>query len=1090
MGRQVLTVALLALFAAWPLSASAQYFGALALLPPPGARTSTTTARSAPPGARPRLMAQVGHHRDVTALAFSGDGRLILTGSEDWTARLWEVATGAELRRLEGHTKEISSVALSFDGRLALTGSADGTARLWNASTGEVLRVIEGTSGGGWGASRVAGVALSKDGRLAMRMNTHSVGVWETSSGDLESEVQPCLSSDYGWVSSAGMSSDGRHLLAGCGNGTARLWDVRSRVEPRTLAAASEVTSVAFSDDSRLALTGEEDGTVQVWNVGDGSVVTSFQAHDRRIDAVAFSPDGRVFLTSGWDDLTRLWDSATTRISARKPLLEIEHTGIPAVFSPDGRFVLTATWPPGAQLWGASRGERIEPPFAGRTIKVAAISVSSTGDRLLVAGGGVARVWDLRFGQESRRLGQDVGCAAMSADARYVLTKEEKKGTAILWNPSDGLAVKRLDSPQARIYEGCVVALSPDGARALSANGSSACLFETESGRLVGCVDHEDAVTSAAFSPDGRQLLTGTENPGDKEALEPPSGTVHLWDVSTLREVWPAFQGHGDGVRSIAFSPDGRRAVTGDVVGTARLWDLETGRQVHLFEHFTGPQSSYDMTAFTVSVAFSPDGRSVVTSSHDGAARLWDASEGTLLREFRGTSPGLEAVAFAAAGRLLLTGHAEGTVTAWDVGTGELASDPVSLVSFMDGNWATIDAAGRFDGANGGDVDHLYWVVGLESIGLSQLKERYYEPGLLAKKLGFNPEPLRDVAAFEDPALTPDLRLSPPTPQDPVLHVDLTNRGGGIGRVVVLINGTEMTEDARPRGSDPGSAKLHVEFDLSRYDRWLRAGRTNEIEVRAYNAEGYLEGRGVEVVYEPPGEATLPEVTLWAVIVGVSDYAGNEIDLRYAAKDAEDMAKAVELGARRLFGATHLRLRVLASGRPAAEDQPTKANIAVAFAALTQATPDDIAFLYFSGHGVAVKDVYHFPTQEAHSTQLEDPEIRKQRSVSSEEIALWLRQSPIGKKVIILDTCAAGAAAATLARRRDVSADQVRALVRLRDRTGLHLLRGSAADRVKLRGHPVRAGAAHPCPPSRNEGRGATRGPVRGCESSVQLRRR
>src|SRR5205807_5073429 len=126
--------------------------------------------------------------------------------------------------------------------------------------------------------------------------------------------------------------------------------------------------------------------------------------------------------------------------------------------------------------------------------------------------------------------------------------------------------------------------------------------------------------------------------------------------------------------------------------------------------------------------------------------------------------------------------------------------------SFQDGSWAVVDPEGRFDAANGGDVEGLHWVVGTEPITLDQLKERYYDPGLLAKKLGLHKEPLRKVGAFANPGLFPAVRLTGPTPADPRLGIALTNRGGGIGRVVVKVNGKEVTADARTPGHDPGAA--------------------------------------------------------------------------------------------------------------------------------------------------------------------------------------------------------------------------------------------------------------------------------------------
>jgi hypothetical protein len=440
---------------------------------------------------------------------------------------------------------------------------------------------------------------------------------------------------------------------------------------------------------------------------------------------------------------------------------------------------------------------------------------------------------------------------------------------------------------------------------------------------------------------------------------------------------------------------------------------------------------------------------------------------GRELRRFEGHGDLVRSAVFSPDGSRVLTSSTDQTARLWNLATGE---ELARLVSFSDGTWAVMDRNGRFDASNGGDIAHLYWVAqigeDLESISLDQLKERYYEPGLLSKKLGLNTEPLREAVPFTAAEPYPKVTLNEPTAADPVLHVTLVNRGGGIGRVVIWLNGKEMVADARPRGADSSAKSLSLELPLSAYNRWLKPGEKNRIEVMAYNAEGYLASRKGEVIYQPEGEAALPEITLWAIIVGISDYAGGEqIDLGYAAKDADDMAKAVELGASRLFGTKHVRIELLTTSRispssPAINVQrPTKGNIKAAFEGLADAKPDDIIFAYFSGHGVAVHDVYHYPTQEASSTNLDDPRVREQRSISSEELAQWLKRSPATRhQVMIFDTCAAGAATKSLIEPRNVSSDQIRALERLKDRTGVYVLMGSAADQVSWEATPFEQG--------------------------------
>ena len=121
------------------------------------------------------------------------------------------------------------------------------------------------------------------------------------------------------------------------------------------------------------------------------------------------------------------------------------------------------------------------------------------------------------------------------------------------------------------------------------------------------------------------------------------------------------------------------------------------------------------------------------------------------------------------------------------------------MVNFNDGTWAVVDPLGRYDASNGGRVDGLHWVVGNEPIDLEQLKERYYDPGLLAKHLKLSREPLRSVEGLGSVRLHPQTELVAPDPGDPkgTLGITLTDRGGGIGRVVVKINGKEVAADAR-----------------------------------------------------------------------------------------------------------------------------------------------------------------------------------------------------------------------------------------------------------------------------------------------------
>ena len=445
-------------------------------------------------------------------------------------------------------------------------------------------------------------------------------------------------------------------------------------------------------------------------------------------------------------------------------------------------------------------------------------------------------------------------------------------------------------------------------------------------------------------------------------------------------------------------------------------------------------------------MAFSPDGKLVLTGSADQTTRLWDSAHRTRI------------------------------VSSWSASTTAI--------------WAVVDPAGRYDASNGGDIEGLHWVVGNEPIALKQLKERYYDPGLLAKVMGFNKEPLRDVEAFTAPKLYPDVAVVQADPKTPRLKVTLTNRGGGIGRVVVLVNGKESTADARPRGTDADAAKLDLQLDLSSDPR-LVPGQQNRVEVVAYNAEGYLSSRGLVKMIDAPGEAVTDAPTLHAVIVGISDYSGESLKLRYAAKDAEDFAAALSLGADRLFGVEHVHLSLLTTSQTAADHRPTRANLLRELTALKSAKAGDILVIYLAGHGVThggQDGDWYYLTADARNADLADPEVRKQVSLSSAELTDLLKASPAQKQVLILDTCNSGRVIEKLTDKRAVPGSQVRALERVKDRTGIHVLAGCAADAVSYEASRYGQGVLTYSLLLAMRGAKFARGRVRGRGRAVQLR--
>jgi WD40 repeat protein len=532
-----------------------------------------------------------GHRRwGVMALAFDPDGKTLASGGMDKTVRLWSVATGKQLRCLTGHPNLVGWVAFADAGTVVVSASQDGTVFRWNTATGKELGRFRLPTG-------FLPVGLAPDGSLFAAGDIDDLHptfrLWDVAAGK---EVGVLA---YARVrgSPATFTPDGKTLAISFG-GRLFLWKTGIRDEPRSFPIDGfGGYALAFSPDAKALAVEGEGQVIRPRDVATGKVLRSFRGHQHNIRALAFSPNGRTLVSTGAELTIRSWDVRTGK-QIQAGVGPQGYLSSLAV-SPDGTKVLAGGLDPAVWLWESRTGKLLR-QLEWMPNVVALCTAFSADGRTAAAGGGsgVVRVWDVTTGRQLH---------------------EFKEGS-----PVHGLAFSR------------------DG-KTLFGAGEGISRWDLASGKQgTPLRGHTNFVCSLVLSPDGKTLLSaGLDR------------TIRLWDAVTGTEL-RCLRGHTDFVRTAAFSPDNRTVASISLDGTIRLWSAATGMEERRWR-----------AAYGDSLTFSADGKHLAAASYR-LIRFWEVATGRELRPLVGHHGHVERVAFSGDGKLLASAASDSTVLIWD----------------------------------------------------------------------------------------------------------------------------------------------------------------------------------------------------------------------------------------------------------------------------------------------------------------------------------------------------------------------------------------------------------------------------------------
>ncbi len=532
----------------------------LGLQPNQPTNTQSNQTQSTQP--KPELVLQTGYNNfyGATRLGFSPDGRLLATATfRSNTIKLWETATGRELRDLSTGGQNTSSLspvfAFSPDGRLLAAAGSSNTVKIYEVATGRELQALAGTQTSLISAFGITYTSFTSDGKKLVTISD-AIRVWDTNSWNTISSVQLKDFNATAFMGASGgvaLTPDGKQL-ARLDEGQIKFMDLASGADLRTVSVPDDKlqeVELGFTTDGRLLVAGEVDKKVKLWDMTSKTERVNVPTQQDFI-RFKFSGDGRLFALCEKYTI-RIWETASGHelpaINVPNTGLFIETGGVFVGFTNDGKNIATGGFGTQTYVWDTQTGKQVQ-QMKGRTNMAYSVAFSADGSQLT---SGARTRWDLRTGQ-GRRI-------SSTAPDKFL----------------------GMPSPDGKL----IAMFTP--------NSSTVTVMDATNGRTLQTINGPSGVAAVEkdyFSPNGHDIaVTYMQTQGAQSIGRMPSSEVKIWDAQTGRNIQtltltlpPA---------EVGFSPDNQIVATVAQQGEITLWELASGQRLQALTSAPGQTNPY-----------------------------------------------------------------------------------------------------------------------------------------------------------------------------------------------------------------------------------------------------------------------------------------------------------------------------------------------------------------------------------------------------------------------------------------------------------------------------------------------------------------